>query len=201
MCSASCRRETSTSPFRSAMPCSAPAISTAGLSGRCSTEIPTNTCAGTYCRPTLALRCRSSMAAAPNKRRRFEVRPGIAVTAFNRWLRGTPSFMSVRAIGLLRLDLGGLDHLGPFLHFDLHLRGEFLRAIADRLEAELRQALPHIRLRNDLDDFPVKQRDDVLRRTGGNENPDPGVAIEVGIAGLGNRGQVRKRLRSVVAHH
>ena len=54
-------RTFSTSPFRSATPCSAPAISTAGLSARCSTATPIRTCARTCCRPTPALPYRSSI--------------------------------------------------------------------------------------------------------------------------------------------
>ena len=100
-----------------------------------------------------------------------------------------------------RPDLGGPNDPGPLLHLDLQLRGELLGAIAYGLKADRRQPFLRIRLVDDFNDFLMEPRGYVFWRAGRNQNADPGVAIEFRIAGFGDGGQIRKRLRPMSAHH
>src|SRR5258708_6428366 len=51
----------------------------------------------------------------------------------------------------LRLDVRGLDHLGPFCEFEPAVLREFLRRAGDRLEAEHRQTLQDVGQLHDRD--------------------------------------------------
>src|SRR5260370_24373735 len=50
-----------------------------------------------------------------------------------------------------RLDVGCLDHLGPFHEFDLDVLGELFRGARDRFEAKYSKPLPDVGQRHDLD--------------------------------------------------
>jgi hypothetical protein len=58
-------------------------------------------------------------------------------------------------LGSSSLDIGRLDHLAPSLKFDFDLCREFLRGARDRLAAERRQPILHVRQYDNLDDLAI----------------------------------------------
>src|SRR5215510_15132247 len=58
--------------------------------------------------------------------------------------------------GLLRFDVGGLDHLAPGFELDLDALGELLRRAFDRIKVKRIQTLLHVRLRNILDNLAME---------------------------------------------
>src|SRR5262245_57049079 len=93
----------------------------------------------------------------------------------------------------LRLNVGCLDHLGPFCEFGLAVGGEFRWRAGDRLEAEYVKTLPDVRQRHDPNDLPIYEVDDLLRRSGRNDDSLPVVARDVGVAELSRGRQVGQR--------
>jgi hypothetical protein len=94
----------------------------------------------------------------------------------------------------LCLDLGFLDYLPPHLDLEFDLLGELLRGTADRLEAERRQALLHIRLCDAIYDLATEQRDDTSRRSGRNKNSKPTVSFDIRVAGFRHGRDVERSL-------
>jgi hypothetical protein len=88
---------------------------------------------------------------------------------------------------LLRLDVGGPDHLAPCFEFCRDSPGEFLWRASDRVIAEGHQAIVHFRQRDYLDDLAMEGGDDFLWRCGWNEDPNPTVALDVRITDFSHR--------------
>src|SRR5262245_45813848 len=61
-----------------------------------------------------------------------------------------------------RLDARLANDLSPFRAFGPELRGTLFGCAGDRLEAERCHPLLHARQRDGLDDFAMKQRDDLF---------------------------------------
>src|SRR5262245_15567494 len=78
-----------------------------------------------------------------------------------------------------RLDASGADDLAPGLRLDLDARREFFRRACHRFEAEHGQALLDLRQCKSPRDLGLHRRDDLVRRSGGGEEPDPGVAFDL----------------------
>src|SRR6516164_6017177 len=97
-----------------------------------------------------------------------------------------------------RLDVGCLDHLGPFHEFDLDVLGEFLRGARDRFEAKHSKPLPDVGQRHDLD---MKESYDLFWRSGRYDETLPVVARDIRIADLRRGGQIRQGLRARLARH
>src|SRR5262245_22688889 len=93
----------------------------------------------------------------------------------------------------LDLDVGCLDHLGPFGELGFAVISEFRRRAGDWLEAEYVKTLPDVRQRHDPNDLPIYEVDDLLRRSGRNDDALPVVACNVGVAELSRGRQVRQR--------
>src|SRR5215469_3621215 len=100
-----------------------------------------------------------------------------------------------------RLDVGCLDHLGPFHEFDLDVLGEFFRGACDRLEAKHCKPLPDVGQRHDLDDLVMKESYDLFWRPGRYDETLPVVARDIRIAELRRRGHIRQRLRAGPARY
>src|SRR5262249_28343799 len=93
-----------------------------------------------------------------------------------------------------RLDVGCLDHLGPFREFDLDVLGEFLGGARDRFEAKHSKPLPDVGQRHDLDDLVMKESYDLFWRPGRYDETLPVVARDIRIAELRRRGHIRQTL-------
>src|SRR5262245_16113042 len=100
-----------------------------------------------------------------------------------------------------RLDVGCLDHLGPFHEFDLDVLGEFFRGARDRFEAKHSKPLSDVGQRHDLDDLAVKESDDLFWRSSRYDETLPVVARDIRIAELRRGGQSRQGLRARLARH
>src|SRR6516165_7234252 len=100
-----------------------------------------------------------------------------------------------------RLDVGCLDHLGPFHEFDLDVLGEFLGSARDRFEAKHSKPLSDVGQRHDLDDLAVKESYDLFWRSGRYDETLPVVARDIRIAELRRGGQSRQGLRARLARH
>src|SRR5262249_55503547 len=109
--------------------------------------------------------------------------------------------MRSRLARLLRLDVSRADDLAPGRGLELDAGRELLRRAADRFEAERRQALLHVRQRNDLRDLALDRADDLVRRSGRSQESDPTVAFDLRIARLGGRRRVGQELRARLARH
>src|SRR5215470_10477730 len=79
----------------------------------------------------------------------------------------------LRRQSLLRLDAGRPDDLRPLRDLGPDLGGEFVGPVPDWLVAEVRQAFFHGGLRENADDLPVEERDELLVGAGRGEDPDP----------------------------
>src|SRR5262245_11270927 len=99
------------------------------------------------------------------------------------------------------LDVGCLDHLGPFYEFDLDVLGEFFRRACDRFEAKHSKPLPDVGQRHDLDDLAMKEGYDRFWFSGCYDETLPIVAVDLGIAELRRGGQSRQSLRARLARH
>src|SRR6516165_8677187 len=100
-----------------------------------------------------------------------------------------------------RLDVGCLDHLGPFHEFDLDVLGEFLRGARDRFEAKHSKPLPDVGQRHDLDDLVMKESYDLFWSSGRYDETLPVVARDIRITELRRGGQIRQGLRARLARH
>ena len=90
-----------------------------------------------------------------------------------------------------RLDVGCLDHLGPFHEFDLDVLDEFFRGARDRFEAKHSKPLPDVGQRHDLDDLAMKESYDLFWRSGRYDETLPVVARDIRIADL-RQGRYRR---------
>src|SRR5215510_9552101 len=100
-----------------------------------------------------------------------------------------------------RLDVGCLDHLGPFREFDLDVLGEFLGSARDRFEAKHSKPLPDVGQRHDLDDLVMKESYDLFWRPGRYDETLPVVACDIRIAEIRRPGHIRQRSRPRLARH
>src|SRR5205085_9925481 len=87
---------------------------------------------------------------------------------------------------LVRLDARRFDGVAPDRRLASHQLGEFRWRVAERLDADLAQALGSRRLARCFRHRLRRALDDRLRRAGGREDAVPGAGIESGI-GLGDR--------------
>jgi hypothetical protein len=101
----------------------------------------------------------------------------------------------------LRLDVRCPDHLDPFLQLDFDLRGEFLWCIPNRLEAKRYQALLYVWQCHALGDLAIEMRDDLARRSGGDEDTEPIVKLNIRIAGFCHGWHVGERLQPRPVRH
>src|SRR6516165_8529038 len=96
----------------------------------------------------------------------------------------------------LRLDVGRPDHLAPCFEFRRDSPREFLWRASDRVIAE---ALLHFRQRDYLDDLAMEGGDDLLWRSGWNEDPNPTVALDVRITHFSHRWNIGHCLGALLA--
>src|SRR5438094_7213658 len=92
---------------------------------------------------------------------------------------------------LVGTDASGLHRVAPYWRFTLHERGEFCRRVAERLDADLAEALRSRRLAHDFGDFLREALDDRPRRAGRREKAVPGASGKSRI-GLSDCRHVRK---------
>src|SRR5258708_3529753 len=123
---------------------------------------------------------------------RFSLLPAVRVTR-------NVEYHPVRVSNSLRFDFRGPDHLTPHLDFDLDPFSEFLRCASDQVVAELPQSRLHVWQRDDLDDLPIKQTDDVLRGSGRDENAHPAIALDLPVARLSHGRYIGQNLRTSFA--
>src|SRR6202158_6419775 len=100
---------------------------------------------------------------------------------------------------LLGGDARALDHVGSSREIALDKRAELLGRAGDGLQALARKRLPHFRRIQNLRDVLVELGNDVLGRRRRHEQPVPEVDVEIGISGLGERGNVGRTARGVRA--
>ena len=80
----------------------------------------------------------------------------------------------------LRLDVRCPDDLDPFLKLDFDLRGEFLWCTPNRFEAKRYQALLQVWQCHALGDLAIEMPDDLVRRSGRDEDTEPIVKLDSG---------------------
>src|SRR5438477_11689191 len=97
---------------------------------------------------------------------------------------------------LVGTDASGLDRVAPYWRLTLHERGEFCRRVAERLDADLAEALRSRWLAHDFGDFLREALDDRSRRAGRREESVPGAGGKSRI-GLGDCRHVRKLWRAL----
>src|SRR5262249_31655475 len=78
---------------------------------------------------------------------------------------------------------------------------EFLRRARDHLVAERRQGVLQVRQGENLDDRAIERGDDRFWRSGRDEDSDPTIALDIGVAGFGHRWHVGQRLRAGLARY
>src|SRR5215212_8386765 len=114
--------------------------------------------------------------------------PSAASASIEAWRRCAVAIKDAKLMGYLdgrcadaslRLDVRRADYVGPFVHLDFQLGGEFLRVSAGGFEAERHHPLPDVRQSDDGPGRCVKQFDDFPRAAGRKEDADPSVSFQV----------------------
>src|SRR6266567_745098 len=76
------------------------------------------------------------------------------------------------------------NDLSPFGAFGLEYGSSLFRRIANRLETKRRKSLLDVRQSDDLDDLAMEQRGNLLGCSGWNNECQPSLTLNVGIAGF-----------------
>src|SRR5262245_23871490 len=97
------------------------------------------------------------------------------------------------------LDVGCLDHLGPFYEFDLDVLGEFFRGARDRFEAKHSKPLLDVGQPHDLDGLAMKESYDLLWCSRRYDETLPVVARDIRIAEFRRGWHIRQGLRARLA--
>src|SRR6266404_409506 len=94
------------------------------------------------------------------------------------------------------LDAGVLHHLRPFLNFTPHIGGEFLRRVADQNGALAGELFLHLRRLHGGNRRGIQFFNDRRRRPGRGHHAVPIVGLDLRVANLAHRRQVRQRLHA-----
>lgn len=94
-----------------------------------------------------------------------------------------------RGAASIQFGTGYFGYLSPLRQFFAHQLREFRGRVADRLYALGEQAFPHLRVEEAFDYRLIELRDDLARRFGGGDKPEPRVDLEAGQHGLRHGGR------------